>query len=223
MKTLLFFIYFLAISMSGIAQNKDVTVYEKKDGDKVAVIARNTGSIDYIVKVNIDSEGMDVSPSTEVEAVVPAGFMKELATIVPRVGEAWSYGYDVAITPAAPKTTSKPTPSQPSPPKQSASVSSQATLQKAESPNPSLSDANIILYAKPGCGRCTYAKKQLSSLGIEYLEVDTHSSSPEASNMWAQMKAQGFKGGSVTMPVIRVAGAYHYNIKDLEGFIADLK
>ena len=97
------------------------------------------------------------------------------------------------------------------------------TQPKTISASPELSDASVILYAKAGCGRCTFAKKQLNALGISYEEVNTQSNSPEVPNMWAQMRNQGFKGGSITMPVIRVNGKYHYDIKDLESFISNLK
>ena len=66
-------------------------------------------------------------------------------------------------------------------------------------------------------------EKKLDGLNIQYLEIDTHSESPEVNNMWAQMREQGFGGGSVTMPVIRVNGKYHYDIKDLDGFVQKLK
>lgn len=210
---------FLISFISG--QKPDVEVYEKKDGEKTILIARNTGEAEATVKVTITSQGMDVTPSSVVESMIPGGFMKEMAVLVPRKGELWSYSYDVSIR----RTVSKPADpaSPPSPPKSSAVSTSGSTPQQLSAPAPKLSDAEIILYAKPGCGRCTFAKKQLNSLGIKYVEVDTHSDSPEVPNMWAQMRNQGFKGGSVTMPVIRVNGKYHYDIQDIGGFINKLK
>lgn len=216
----------LFISSISFSQKQDVQVYEKKEGDKVIVIARNTGTVDYAVKINITSEGMDVTPSTVVEASIPAGHMKEMATITPRPASTWSYSYDVTITQTITKPATKTVPSNTSPtatPKQPNATTSTQPAQKSVVTTPSLSNANIILYSKPGCGRCTMARNRLTSLGIEFLEVNTHSDSPEAPNMWAQMRSQGFAGGSVTMPVIRVDGKYHYDIKDLEGFISKLK
>ncbi len=220
MKSVIFFFIGLFIYSFSFAQKKDVEVYEKKEGDKIHVIARNTGKTDYKVKVTITSEGMDVSPSPVVEALVPAGYMKEMATITPRPGEGWSYSYDVSITQTIVKT---PANSSTTPSIQPKSPETTTITQTTPAPGPALSNADIMLYAKPGCGRCTYAKKQLTSLGIEFLEIDTHSKSPEVPNMWAQMQNQGFAGGSVTMPVMRVNGKYHYDIKDLEGFINKLK
>jgi glutaredoxin len=227
MKSIGFAIVFLLTSIVTYAQKPDVEVYEKKEGEKVIVMARNTGKSDYNVKVIISSQGMDVSPASTVEATVPGGFMKEMAVITPRPGELWSYDYNVTITQTTAKTSSKtPTtntaPASPSGTPKQPSNTVQVS-QSTSAPASNLSNANIILYAKPGCGRCSYAKKQLSALGIEYLEVNTQSDSPEVSNMWTEMRNQGFTGGSVTMPVMRVNGQYHYDIKDLEGFIGKLK
>ncbi len=216
----------LSFGFSAFAQKQDVEVYEKKEGDKVIVMARNTGTCDYKVKVTITSEGMDVNPSSVIEVNLPAGFMKEMATITPRPGTTWSYGYDVTITQLltkAPATPSTPaSPKAPTATKQTTSGTTTLELKEA-APVPTLSTADIILYAKPGCGRCTLVKNQFVSLGIKHEEVNTQSSSPEVANMWAQLRNQGFSGGSVTMPVIRVNGKYHYDIKNLQEFVDKLK
>ena len=228
MKT--FSIIFIGLFISSFlySQKQDVQVYEKKEGEKIIVVARNTGAIEYSVKVNITSEGMNVAPSPITEAVVPAGHMKEMATLSPIPGTIWSYSYDVTITkqatrPSSTTTTTITPPSDPTQPIQPTSTPKTQTAQKTTPSTPALSDANIVLYSKPGCGRCTLARNRLTTLGIEFFEVNTHSDSPEAPNMWAQMRNQGFAGGSITMPVIRVSGKYHYDIKDLEGFISKLK
>ena len=85
-----------------------------------------------------------------------------------------------------------------------------------------LSDARIIVYTKPGCGRCAAVKKQMDDRKIQYELVDVSSSSPEVNNMWKKLRDGGFTGDSVTMPVVRVDGKYHYNIKDLTKFVSEL-
>lgn len=218
-------LFILAFSLTTVfAQKADVEVYEKKDGDKVIIVARNTGQSDYNVKVTITSEGMDVLPSSVVEAKVPAGYMKEMATITPRAGMTWTYGYDVTMTQLLTKSTVKTDASKPTAPTtQKTTTTANPTPPKQAAPASALSDAKIILYSKPGCGRCTIAKNQLTSLGIKFDEVNTQSGSPEVNNMWSQLRNQGFTGGSVTMPVIRVDGKYHYDINNLQDFVAKLK
>ena len=218
MKVLYIALVTFLFASASYAQKSDVEVYEKKDGNKTLIMARNTGTSEYKVKVTIKSEGMDVLPSSIVEVSLPGGFMKEMASVTPRAGELWSYSYDVAIS----RTVSKTTTATPTPETQKQTTTT-AAVPKTIPASPVLSNAPIILYAKPGCGRCSFAKKQLNNLGVAYEEVNTQSDSPEVSNMWSQLREQGFKGGSVTMPVIRVNGQYHYDIKDLESFIGKLK
>ena len=222
MKVVSFIIAFLCTSGVVSAQKPDVDVFEKKEGEKVIIMARNTGKTEYTVRITINSRGMDVAPSQSVEAKVPAGYMKEMATLVPIPGQLWSYSYDISILQTVSKTVAKVPTETPATPGRETSTSGPSKPKETPA-QPSLSTSEIILYAKPGCGRCTYAKKQFNSLGIKFEEVDTQSSSAEVPNMWAQMRNQGFKGGSVTMPVIRVDGKYHYDIKDLESFINNIK
>jgi glutaredoxin len=182
--------------------------------------------------VVINAKGMDVTPSTTVEAVIPGGYMKEMATLVPRPGEGWSYGYEVSFveyTGELPKTKST---SSPAPGKQPAS-SPTATSTPSQTPTAtkapdtptqtSLTSAPIVVYSQAGCGRCSYVKKELNTRGVKFVEIDVNSTSPEVNNMWQKLRDGGFDGDSVTMPVVRVDGEYHYNIKDLAGFVATLK
>ncbi|HZV68727.1 MAG TPA: glutaredoxin [Saprospiraceae bacterium] len=236
MKTILsIFSFFLFIS-TGFTQKQDVEVFEKKEGNKVLVMARNTGKAEYSVTLTITSKGMDVTPSSKVETTIAAGFMKELATLVPRPGEGWEYSYDVTISQSVGKTSpnpgTSPTTATTSPAQTREENSTTPTTTKTTTttitpapapPSPDLSKAEIILYTKPACGRCSYVKKQLTALNIPFEEYSTASTSAEINNMWTGLRNSGFTGGSVTMPVVRVKGKYYYNIKDMEGFVNDLK
>lgn len=220
MKTILSFILLFQFITIGFAQKKDIDVFERKEGNNVLVIARNTGTIDYSVTVKITSKGMNVLPADTVEAAIPAGFMKQMATITPRPGESWEYGYQVSYLPLGNKAFPPVAPTTPDP---TAVQTTAAVALPVSSTAPELSKANIILYSKPGCGRCDLVKRELTSSGIAFEEYSTTSDSPEISNMWAGLRSSGFTGGSVTMPVVRAEGQYHYNIPDLNGFIASLK
>lgn len=219
MKSILIALFTLVTAFQISAQTKEIDVYEKKEGDKIIVMARNTSKSDYTVTVKINSEGMTVVPSSMVEAVVPAGKMKEMATLTPNPGEGWSYGFEVSYKQSTTKQT------QPNTVATTPGVKKELAAEANPNREPvaALSDAAIVLYSKPGCSRCAFAKKQLDAKGIAYLEVDTQSDSPEVANMWTQLRSNGFKGGSVTMPVIRENGRYHYDIQDLQGFISKLK
>jgi glutaredoxin len=225
MKSISAFFLVLTMFVYGQAQQKDIEIFEKKEGNKNIVMARNTGKVPYLVTIKINAKGMDVTPGIAVEGVVPAGYMKEMATLVPRPGESWSYGYDVSYmehTGQDPKTTT-PSPQT----KQESSSGDQAAIENpnatATIPKASLSTAPIIVYTQVGCGRCSYVKKEMTAKGIAFEEVDVNSGSPDATNMWKQLRDGGFTGDSVTMPVVKVNGQLHYNIKDLAGFVSGLK
>ena len=220
MKTILSFILLFQFITFGFGQKKDIDVFERKEGSNVLVIARNSGTIDYLVTVKIRSKGMTVSPSDTVQAPIPAGYMKQMATITPRPGESWEYGYEVSYSALASKIDLPVTP------ERLGSTAVQTTAAVAlpvSSTSPELSQANIILYSKPSCTRCDFVKKELIANGISFEEYSTTSDSPEISNMWSSLRASGFTGGSVSMPVVRAEGQYYYDIPDLAGFVASLK
>ncbi|MDZ4749131.1 MAG: glutaredoxin [Saprospiraceae bacterium] len=210
----------LLLHLYGFAQKNDIEVFEKKDGNKNIVVARNTGKVSYLVTISINSKGMDVSPGAQVEVVVPAGYMKEMAALVARPGESWSYGYDVSFTEYA----GEPLKTNPnSTPKPEAPVTTSPSPVPPQVPKAELSSAPIIVYTQAGCGRCATVKSQMKAKGITYEEVDVNSGSPEANSMWKQLRDGGFTGESVTMPVVKVNGKLHYNIKDLTGFVSGLE
>jgi len=219
MKHMVILVAALLLHLSGYTQKNDIEIFEKKDGNKNIVVARNTGKVSYLVTLSINSKGMNVTPGAEVEAVVPAGMMKEMATLVARPGESWSYGYDVSFTEYAgePLKTNPSTPGQPEAPN-----TPSVTPAAPSAPQAALSSAPIIIYTQAGCGRCSSVKSQMKAKGITYEEVDVNSGSPEVINMWKQLRDGGFTGDSVTMPVVKVNGKLHYNIKDLTGFVNGL-
>ena len=230
MKMYTFLLAALLFSHSGFTQQKDIEVFEKKDGNKNIVVARNTSKTSYMVTVVINAKGMDVTPSTTVEAVIPGGYMKEMATLVPRPGEGWSYGYEVSFveyTGALPKSTPTSSSTQGSKPSAVATTTPLQTPTPAKAPvspeQTSLTSAPIVVYSQAGCGRCSFVKKDLDSKGVKYVEIDVNSPSAEVNNMWQKLRDGGFDGNSITMPVMRVDGQYHYNIKDLAGFVGTIK
>jgi glutaredoxin len=217
MKFLSAFVFAFMMLHPVIGQQQDITIFEKKEGNKNIVMARNTGKVAYLVSLNITATGMDVLPDKKVEAVVPAGHMKEMATITPRPGESWSYGYDVSFM----EHTGQPVKSTTTPSAPSAEESGASLPVPAIEPAPS-TDGSIIVYTQKGCGRCATVKRELTSKGIAYKEVDVNSGAPEVNTMWKELRDTGFSGNSVTMPVVKANGQLYYNIKDLMGFVNGL-
>jgi glutaredoxin len=218
MKSLIPALAFLWLTVSVAAQEKDIEVFEKKDGNKNIVIARNVGKVSYLVTINITAKGMDVLPSAKVEGVVPPGYMKEMATLQARPGEAWSYGYEVSFIEYAGEM----------PKASSASSNSTKPIPPPSPEPPSVANADpftasIVVYTQAGCGRCSFVKKEMKAKGIPFEEVDVNGGSTQVNDMWMQLRNSGFTGESVTMPVVIAHGELYYNIKDLAGFVNDLK
>lgn len=220
MKTKFFLFILLFLSMAIHAQQKDISVFEKKDGDKNIVVARNIGKVPYLVKLEIRASGMVVEPGLKTETVVPAGYMKDLATLTPKPGESWTYGYDVSFVQyianaSAPSITDDTSSS-------TMAISNTdvpPVTAPSANPKPEVDNSAIIIFSKPGCSRCAFVKKSLKEKGIKYKEVDVTSGSPEVNDMWLSLRHGGFNGESVTMPVVKVNGQLHYNIKDLQQFV----
>jgi glutaredoxin len=220
MKRFIFFLSLFLMTTSAYTQAQDIEVFEKKDGNKNIVIARNTGKVSYLVTLKIEASGMDITPGMNVEAVVPGGYMKEMATLTPRPGAEWSYGYEVSFIeyigelPKTPATSSTST--QPVPKGSAAAAINAPSTAESES-------ASIIVYTQTGCGRCAFVKKEMKAKGIVFKEIDVNSGTPEVNTMWMQLREGGFTGDSVTMPVVKANGKLHYNIKDLAAFVHELE
>jgi glutaredoxin len=214
MKTFIFSLLLILSGTLAFAQQNDIQVYEKKEGSRANVMARNIGKVSYLVTVEITSQGMDVTPGKKVEAIVPAGHIKEMASLQPRPGESWSYSYEVSFMEFT---------GDESNPQMNEIGETVFEPKTADVPEVnSISASTIIVYTKPGCGRCATAKKSLDSRGVKYETVDISTGSSEANQMWKGLRESGFKGETVTMPVIRVNGNYHYNISNLSQFLQEL-
>ena len=198
-----------------MAQQKDISVYEKKEGNTNIVIARNIGKVPYLVTLNIRATGMDVTPGLKAEAVVQPGYMKEVARLTPQPGVGWTYGYDVSYIQHVANTDQSP--------KTETAKGDEKGVEAAPVAEAAQIDPNlIIVYSKPGCGRCSFVKKGLNEKGVKYKEVDVTTTDPMVNEMWKNLRDGGFSGESVTMPVVKVNGKLHYNIKDLNKFLTDI-
>lgn len=226
MRSVLAMCFALLLATMAISQDQDIQVFEKKDGNKNIVVARNIGKVSYLVTLSIQASGMDVTPGIEVEAVVPAGYMKELATLTPRPGQAWSYGYDVSFveyTGQAIKSAPKAEPELTSNTQPSSTVTPNKKPVPAAASSAGQNDAAVVIYTQEGCGRCAFVRKELTAKGVAYREIDVNSGAPEVNEMWKKLRDGGFNGDSVTMPVVSLNGELYYNIKDLQGFVNGIK
>lgn len=80
----------------------------------------------------------------------------------------------------------------------------------------------VNVFTQDGCGRCAMVIKYLEDNKIAFVELNTTIHIPNQELMFQQLEQAGFKGNSVTMPVIVHQGKTHYNISDLKNFLAKL-
>jgi glutaredoxin len=82
-------------------------------------------------------------------------------------------------------------------------------------------NAQIKVYTMNGCGRCARTVQYLKDNNIEFTEHNTSTSDANSMAMWALL--EGKVSGSVTMPVVDNNGEVAFSIKDLNGYLANLK
>ncbi|HJW27714.1 MAG TPA: glutaredoxin domain-containing protein, partial [Saprospiraceae bacterium] len=211
MKFNFFLSLFILAGFVASAQQQDISVFEQKKGDKNIIIARNIGKVSYLVTLDIHESGMEVTPGIKAQGVVPPGKMMQLATLTPKPGMAWTYGYDVSyeefsgsslpVSPPAPEVHEIP-------------ISKDSTLASIDS---------LIVFFKPGCSRCTSFRQMLHDKGITFTEVDMSSDNPAINQMWLDLQKQGFNGGTLRWPLVKKDGHLYWDIIDMNAFIEELQ
>jgi len=82
--------------------------------------------------------------------------------------------------------------------------------------------SRVVIFTKPGCGRCEFMISYLKDNNLDYTEYST-SDAGNNKKMWEVVRASDqFKGGSITMPVVVFNGKTFINIKNLNEFAASL-
>ena len=108
--------------------------------------------------------------------------------------------------------------------KPAAVTEKQATAaEDIESSEASGAEKRINVYHKQGCHRFEIVVKYLKANNIAYQKLDITKNEKNAEEMWALLRADGHKKGTIQTPVITVGDQLHYNIKDLTGFLEGLK
>lgn len=83
-------------------------------------------------------------------------------------------------------------------------------------------DKGIVVFSKDGCPRCHRTTSYLVDNDVPFRMINTTKNKNGNTKMWEMVRKEVPKG-SITMPVILVDGKLSYSIKDLQGFIANLK
>jgi glutaredoxin len=198
---LLNLIFILCLSLSALAQSKDVELIKTENGQEVTYSAKSLSKETLILELTITGTGFTTNVSLPLKLELLAFEKKEAVKIT--LGESASYNISYKITKSSP----------------GGNISSGAKTDKINRPN---LEKGIVVFSKDGCGKCTYAKNYLKEKGKAFIELNISQNDQDQSYMWQKLQDAGFSGGTVQTPVFMVEGKMHFNM-DLKLFLADIK
>jgi glutaredoxin len=206
---ILVFVLFTTLSLSA---QKDIQLLEREENGLTIISAKNISKTDYQLTLTIESTGV-VNHAMPYPHLLKAGMTADMVTVTPQPGIALSYKTSVSFTAASgPMTVTTP-----------AESDANAEAPKGEQSTDAQRDIEgIVLYTKPGCGRCRVAKDHLRSLKAQFTEIDITKQSAEVNALWTGLREQGLKGNSVMTPVIARDGIYYHEITDIRTFLDEL-
>ncbi|MEM9544347.1 MAG: glutaredoxin domain-containing protein [Bacteroidota bacterium] len=207
------YVFLLFVSLSTTAQ--DVVIEAKDMGSEVVLMATNNEDSDVTVTVELDAKGYDVGNTNKIEVLIPKKQTIEVGRYKRDKSETASFQYGYSLT----KTTKSS--------KKSTQRSSSSTLTEVknfELDDPALSSAKgVSVYSINKCGRCNYTVEFLESNNIAFVEKNMDQNDEYNAEAFRYLEASGFGGGSFRTPLIVHDGKISYNIKDLKGFLNELK
>ncbi len=205
--------------MSSPMMGQDVVIEAKDKGTEVVLMATNNENTDVSVTVELNAKGYDIGKSNKVEVLIPKNETIEVGRYKRDNSPSASFQYGYSLT----KTTTSKTTST------SKSTSSSSSSNGVETTNLEPNDADLkngkglYVYSIDKCGRCSYAVKYLKSNNISFIEKNMDEDKENKDEAFRYLNASGFEGGGFTTPLIVYNGKVSYNIKDLKGFLKELK
>ncbi len=202
MKVYILMIFSLLTTFVMTAQ-QDVELSEERDGNKVLVYAQNNRDEAVELTVSAEIKGYSTSTVFPYSQKVAAKSKVWVFTLTETPGV--ENAYRLSVSYSVPRKTSA-----------EVSPATENTRFTGVEINPS----KINVFTKDGCGRCASAIKLLTEKNIAFLELNTSVHYPNTTLMFNKLEASGFKGGSVTMPVIVYKDKVYYNIPDMKTLIS---
>ena len=217
MRIILAFTMILFVSISLVGQ--DIVIEAKDEGTEMVLMATNNEDSDVKVTIELDAKGYDIGTKNKVDVLIPKNETIEVGRYKrdQSVSASFRYGYSLTQTTTS---TTKSTSST----KSSSSSNSGKETTNLEPKDESLKDMKgLYVYSIDRCGRCKYAVDFLKSNNIAFTEKNIDENDENNKEAFKYLNASGFEGGSFTTPLIINNGKVSYNIKDLKGFLKELK
>jgi glutaredoxin len=200
MPKLLTILLFFSFFISATAQ-EEVEVYEKQDGNKVLLMAKNNLDEAVEVTLNVMYKGYttkDVFPKVivlkEKEEVI-------MTTLVIPPGTQCEYGTSVSYK------------------KVNKTQNKRITRTTGVQINP----VKVNVFTKDDCARCAFVIEQFEKNNVVFLELNTSIAPSNNELMFEKLKEAGYKDNQIQMPVVVHKGEVFYNIKDLKAFVEKFK
>ena len=185
-----------------MSAQQDIELSEERDGNKVLVYAQNNR--DEAVELTISAEIKGYSTSTVFPYTQKIAANSKVWAFTLTEAPGVENAYRLSVSYSVPrKTTGEVSP-----------VTENTRLTGIE-----INPGKVNVFTKDGCGRCASAIKLLTEKNIAFLELNTSVHYPNTTLMFNKLESSGFKGGSVTMPVIVYKDKVYYNITDMKTLI----
>lgn len=183
-------------TFTSVAQN-DIDLTEERKDNKVLIYAQNNRKEAVELTISADIKGFTSDKTFPYKININANSKVWILTLTEAKGVENSYHFNLSY----------------SIPKQ---IISEGTISdKTRFTDIELDPSIVNIFTKDGCGRCAFAVKYLTDNKIKFNELNTTVHHPNNAMMFDKLEAAGFKGGSVTMPVIVYKDKVYYNIQDM--------
>lgn len=194
-------------SYSSFAQ-QDVELMDVKQDNEVLLYAQNNRSEEVEITLHADIKGYTSSVSIPHTMKIATKTREKVLTLTPTQEIEHGYQFSVSYNLPGKYSIREITPVQ--------------THIQSQSVSTEIDPSKIYIFSKNGCGRCALVTKYLKDKTIGYIELNTSEQQSNNRFMFDQLEKSGFKGGSVTMPVILYKNKVHYNIPDLTALLKSL-
>lgn len=187
------------LSMNG---QRDVVVVEEKSPGKIKLFLFNKTKEAKQASLKVEFSGCTSSDPSTVSKTLAPGEKSYAMTLGVTQGSPCMYKTTITINGQS-MDGAKPGP-----------LSTEAT------PMSELEEDKLNIFTKKGCSRCRRVVAELTSRKIPFKEFDTTAKNGHNDLMFNLLRQSGFKGNSVTMPVILSGGKVLYDVPDIEKWLA---
>lgn len=89
--------------------------------------------------------------------------------------------------------------------------------------SPAYNYNGITVFGKNNCHRCDYFIDKLRNKNVSFQELNIDTYQADEDLMWETLKNAGFRGNSITTPIVVANGEVYYNIPDMDALLNKLK